>query len=454
MRGVSELLRDIVFEKMSLAKGSSYVLETTFTQSDNDITITPVEVEHIEITQTYVTSITDSIVCRCKFFPMDILTLLTNSQDLKVTIISRRWDRDIYSYYASEEPDIYQFNVFMSNPQDILKQLPPVVFKKTNLEDYDKEILNTPMSLDMQFISEKTLQVKRPNMNAILADTDVSSAILYITNVLGIEKTSISEIDNTKIHREIIIPGLMDMSSVFTQLQETYGVYKKGLARYFCNDTLYIYPPFDTDPARSEVVNIFRLPAGSVDGGDMYHAMEGEDLYVTCFSEVQVTNTAEKSTENTGNAVSVKQADASVGASVDVDKDGKITRNEQANLTVKYDSHATATKGQVNVVHGGTTNNIFSKLSEISAGQLEHVTLQWIHAKPYIITPGMKCVYHYDDTSTQDRSDVYTTSPGIVEQVVYTLIQHAKNPSLILRWDATITIGVVPKKNEQNSNTV
>lgn len=454
MRGVSELLKNIVFEKMSLAKGSSYVLETTFTQSDNDITISPVEVESIQIRQAFVTDITDNIAIRCKFFPMDILTLLTNSQDLKITLIFRRWDRDIYSYYASEEPDIYQLNVFISNPQDILKQLPPVVFKKTKLEDYDKEILNTPMSLDMQLMDQKTLDVKRPSMNAILADTDMSSAVLYVINALGIEKTSISEIDNTKIHREIIIPGLMDMSQVFTQLQESYGIYKKGLARYFCNETMYIYPPFDIDPNRSEIVNIFKLPTGSVDGGDMYHAMEGEDLYITCFSDVQVANTSEQSTENIGNAVSVKQADASVGASIDVDKSGKITRNEQANLTVRYDSQATATKGQVNVVHGGTTNNIFSKLSDISAGQLEHVTLQWIHAKPYIIKPGMKCVYHYDDTSTQDRSDVYTTSPGIVEQAIYTLIQHAKYPSLIYRWDATITVGVVPKKNEQNNNTV
>lgn len=363
----------------------------------------------------------------------------------------RRWDRDIYGYYNSEEPDIYQYNVILANPQDLLKTLPPAVFKKTNLSDYDKEVLMTPMSLDMQLVDETELNIKRTKINTVLADTDMESAILYVANALQIKNTNISQIDNTKKYREVIIPQLQDITTIFEDFQKQYGIFRKGIARYISNNTLYVFPPFDTDPARSEIVNIFKLPQGSVDGGDMYHSLEGEDIYIASFGETTSTNTSEQHTENIGNAVAIKQADTSVGCMSTISNDGTITRNELSNLVVQINTNATSTKDQVVINSGGTTANIFDKLSEITAGQLEHVSLTWIHAKPFLIKPGTKCILHYDDTSDKDNDDTYTTVPGIVESAVYILRQHTKNPSIVYRWDATIITAVVPKKDESTN---
>lgn len=457
MYGISEILQKVTFETMSKAESSSYTLEVSFSQSSAGINLTPISIEGMSIDQQFVTNVFDVVMMTCNFYPLDLLKLLENTQDLKVTIIQRRWDRDIYGCHDSELPDIYTFNAIIANPADIMKTLPPAVFKKTQLEDYDRDQLNKPLPLTVQLATDDELSVKRKQINSILADTDTNGVVLYALSAIGVENVHMEEIQNEKKYRNVIIPPMTDVATLFSYLQKEYGLCKQGISQYFTNNTMYIYQPFNTKPERNDVVNVFRLPENSVDGGDMYHVVEGEDLYIACFSKVASNNPSDAATENVGNAVVVKQADTSMDASANIDNKGKLTKNEQSTIIAKVNNQNTTMKDQVQAKYCGTTANIFEQLSNITASQMEHVGIGWIHAKPYLIKPGMKCILHYDDANATDVNDVYTTSPGIVSGVNYQLVQQAKYPTIVYRWDAKLLLSLAPKPKpnatETSSNT-
>ena len=92
------------------------------------------------------------------------------------------------------------------------------------------------------------------------------------------------------------------------------------------------------------------------------------------------------------------------------------------------------------------------KLSMISSEQMEHITFSWIHAKPYLIIPGMKCVFHYDDTeaNVENKEEQYTVTPGIVEYAKYVLTIHGKPHGPIYKWNCTLVISVPPKELNEN----
>lgn len=436
---------------MKETKSSSYDIDATLTQSDVGLNIKPREIQGLTIVQDFTNKVLDEIMVRCTFMPMDLLSILENAQDLKFTLIERRWERDVYDVVATEAPDVYTFKAIVANPQDELKKLPPAVFKKTQETDYDRDILQVPMPLDLQLMTETAYSLKNSSgVNAILADTDVSSVILYLANIWNIEKIEMIEPENKKKYDQIIIPPLSKYEDVFNTLKKQYGLYNKGTSNYYVNGVLHVYPPFESQPQQNNVVNIFKLPEGSVDGGDTYHKQDGDDLWIACFGKTATVNTAQSSTENVGNAVAVRQADTSLTAGRSVDNNGKITLNNQSSIIAKYNSSSTNTKQQVSTSYGGSTSNIFEQLSNISAGQLEHVGVYWLHAKPYLIKPGMKCILHYDDISMSNGSntDIYTTAPGIVEYVEYKLSVHAKTPSLVYKWSASIIVGVAPKERD------
>lgn len=450
--GVSKILSNTVYEKMAGSKDSIYELKCTFIQHDKNIEIKPQEIEQLTIEQNFVGSTIDTTMLRAKFFPQDILSLIENHQDLKCVLVQTRWDRNFYGPGNNDEPDIYEFKVLLANPNDIKKQATAALMKKTESTDFDRDQLYTPISLDMQLIPENSHKLLKTKVNCILADTNMQSVCMYLIKLFDIENAYISPVDNEKKYETVIIPGLMDMKDIFSYLQEKYGIYQKGISQYFDGSRFYLYPPFDTNPDKEEILHIYKLPSKSVDGGAQYFNKKDNELHIVIFSDVKSYNSSEKGSENIGNAVSVRQGDASIDVSHTVSNDGKITLNPQSTIIAKVNSSSTNTSSQVNTRYDGTTGNIFDKLSTISSEQMEHITFSWIHAKPYLIIPGMKCVFHYDDTeaNVENKEEQYTVTPGIVEYAKYVLTIHGKPHGPIYKWNCTLVISVPPKELNEN----
>ena len=448
INGVSRILENIVYEKMEGGKGATYKVTATLHQDTAGLSIEAVTIEGMVIEQNFVDPevCIDNILIRCTYFPQDYIKILEHTQDLRMTIKQERWERNYYSVDPFTDPIINEYRVIINNPQDLLKQVPPAVLKKTEDMNYDRDQLNDPLPLDMQLVPDIDYEGLKMGGNFILADTDVISAILYYCKAVGIKKTHIVEPKNLNKVESITIPAITPLAQLIPTLQKYPGIYDKGATQYYTNGTLYVYPPFDTDPDVSEIVNIFRLPENSVDGGDQYHNQIDDELYIVSFSKVTGENTAESSTENIGNAVTIKQADTSIGAGANISDDGTITLNPQNTIMAKVNNSSTNVPNQVNAYHGGTTSNIFDQVSVIAAGQKEMIGLGWVFAVPYLITPGMKVILHYDDTSAQNEEDFYSTTPGIVDYVKYDLVQHGKPSYIVYRWNATIAISVPPKE--------
>ncbi len=446
--GVSSILENIVYEKMRNALSSTYTEEMVFNQSNNGIEIKPEKIIAMTITQDFLGSVIDTIGLKCTFFPRDYITLLENAQDLKMTMTQRRWFREIYAVDMNRDPDVYEFKVMIQNPNDLLRQIPPAIIKQTKEVEHDRDQIKIPIELNMQLVPTWDYDAMKQKGTTTLSDTDVSSVILYMCNIWGIKNTDISPVENTKKYPVIEVPAMTELPALVNEMQTKYGIYKKGASCYYCGNTFYVYPPFDTEPEKNEIVNIFRLPENSVDGGDEYYTQEGEDLYIVSFSKVQAQNTAPASTENQGNAVTIKQADASTDVAREINNDGKVTLNPQATIIAKVNSGNTTTGNQVNTKHGGTTANMFEELSKIAAGQMELIGLGWIHAKPWVIKPAMKCILHYDDTTigSGKDEDYYNTVPGIVTYAEYNLRVQGKPSERIYRWDAQLALATPPKE--------
>lgn len=448
--GVSRILENIVYEKMRYAVGSTYVVEMVFNQSTNGIEIKPEKIVGMTVTQDFLSSVVDTIGLKCTFFPKDYITLLENAQDLKMTMTQRRWSRELYHVVLDEieNPDVYEFKVMIQNPNDLLRQIPPAIIKQTQEVQHDRDQIKTPIELTMQLIPQLDYDAMKQKGTTTLSDTDVSSVILYMCNLWGIKNTDISPVENDKKYPVIEVPAMTELPALVNELQTKYGIYKKGASCYYSGNTFYVYPPFDTEPEKNEIVNIFRLPENSIDGGDEYHYQEGSDLYVVSFSKVQAQNNANAATENKGNAVTLKQADTSMDAAREINNDGKVTLNPQSTLIAKVNSGNTTTSNQVNTKHAGTTANIFEELSKIASGQVEIIALGWIHAKPWIIKPAMKCILHYDDTTiaSGNDEDYYNTIPGIVTYAEFTLRVQGKPIDRIYRWDAQLALATPPKE--------
>ena len=450
---ISSLLKQVLFEKMSGAVSSCYIFKSVFTQNSG-VELTPSKFVAMNIMQNFVgDDIFDKIMCRYSFYPKDLLTLLENTQDLKLTIIAGRWDKEVYNTLSSEEPKIYTYNVIIANPGDIIKSLPPAVFKETPETQYERDSLQKPIDIDMQLMTADSLELKRQGINTCLADTTIEAVLLYLAEIWDIKKVEITKVHNTKQYDTILLPPLIDLPNAVRKLQEEYGIYDKGVGVHYTNDTLYIFPAYDTSPEKLEVCNIFKLPEGSVDGGDSYHRFDGTDLYIATFANTAAVNTAQASAENVGNAVVVKQADTSMTAGHTVANDGKITMNQQSTIMAKVNSSATATSNMVAPTYGGTSSNIFDKLSNLSAGQLEHVGVGWLFAEPFAIEPGMKCILHYDDTTAVEEDQKYTTTPGVVEAVEYTLSEHSHTPTTVYKWKASVSVAVAPKEQDVAQTT-
>lgn len=454
MVGVSEILKNVMYEKLKGCVGSTYKVEAEFTHSSSGFNLKPERIDKINISQDFTQSVVDTIEMDCKFFPKDLVQILNNAQDLKCNIIQRRWSRDFYDVVSSEEPDVYNFKVMISNPQDLLKAIPPAALQETENAEIDRGQLKNPLPLSMQLIPDVDYEVFKQKGNVMLADTDMQSVILYMAKLFGIKNTHVVKPDDDKKFENVIIPAVTDLAALIPKLQQDYGIYNKGASSYFCGNTLYVYPPFDTNPDKTEIVNIYRFPEKSLDGGDTYHKQNSDnELHVVTFSKVSGQNAAPASNENVGNAVAVRQADTSMDISRDVSNDGTITLNNQASIVAKINNSNTNNSSQVNIDHNGTTANMFDALSKLSSGQIEHVGLAWIHAKPWLIIPGMKVVLHYDDLDQTTGKNVYSTAVGIVEGCVYVLSRQGRPDEKIYRWDAVLALGIAPKEVDASQTT-
>lgn len=99
------------------------------------------------------------------------------------------------------------------------------------------------INIMVDFYSIKGISMNKSLFNAVLADTNVGTALLYILNGSGVNKAIVDAPVNDHDYDNIIIPP-HNLRAAIEDLHARYGLYENGILLYFDFDTLYVLDRF------------------------------------------------------------------------------------------------------------------------------------------------------------------------------------------------------------------
>jgi hypothetical protein len=267
----------------------------------------------------------------------------------------------------------------------------------TNKEQY----YGARIPVTLELFSETLYNLRHVTVATKLSNCTMEQAVLYLANSYGIKNTIMTPSDNTKVYKDVPIPpkvGGIDKS--LSYLQKRFGIYSMGLEYYFYDDTLYVYPKYDYDrkPIENDTtVQFFVVPEGTYTGVESYHCFDDNDnLRIVLDGKTVTENPIEVNMENTGNHFVAHRTSTVLDQSRSMNKDGsgKLADNNLISLGMNTN---TAFSESMNTKFITSTNNAYELASMMSANSNTLVSTVWQKSYPYLIVPGTKCIYQYED---------------------------------------------------------
>lgn len=446
----SKQLETAIVEVLQPAQATPcfYKVRFVFTQSDSDWTFEPDKLTGLNLVKQFVGTYFDDVSIGFEAHPLDIIDLLNRSQDLYCTIIAvpHSW-RNFLPY--EEQQFVEKYRVIVEQPEDLMKQMNldkfTTISDEEALELRHREVL---MDISLQLINEFVYDSRHRRINAIFGNgSTVSQAVQFALNGLEIECADIAEINNTVPMNNMSIPPVHGMDSVFTYLQQAHGVFSKGLCAYYTNDTMYIWPPFETNPTSNETLHIFLAPKGNFEAHECYHYKnEDGDISVVSNTGTNTKNKMEHGAENIGTDQMLTNADKLI------DHSGQMTGSGEYKLTQDRVSAAALSKDNTkvtdaqNVISRGTTANPYVASSELAANNGVEFSCGWKAATLEHFRPGQKVVVHYDDDKGR-----YTTQTGSMTGIGYKMQRASTraHPEPFWLFNAGVGAFLEPEKKEE-----
>nr|DAK10458.1 MAG TPA: hypothetical protein [Bacteriophage sp.] len=426
-----------------------------YSSENEDVVVDVTQINSFSVNQTFEINFMDATTISVALSIQEALLILRNYKDIHCALTLTRVDK-IYLYPITElQPFEYDFLVIIDNAEDLLKELSKAELTakatdddKSNADDMDR-ILGRKIEIVMQLVTQEEHDLRLSQMNAILNNTTIENAIYFVANTLNIKNVNLYPPDNQKVYSTITLPPMQNIATVFDFMQERYGIYAKGLEYYFTQGTLYIYPGLETNPETEtkKILHIYNVPKNNYEGSDGYYAYDAEDnIHLLCNQDTRIVNNAQKSTENTGsNFVALRNDTA-----IDLTRTTKGNNGEfsdQNLLLVGTENNKTAISNSVNNRYIGGTNNVLALTSELARNNVVLLESGWAMAMPYILTPGMKVIYHYDDINE------YKTVNGILCGVQCTIYPLENNKEFVYAGGGLLTCRLEPNEEQDSLTT-
>lgn len=412
----------------------------------------PRYVTAIDIDQNFVASYMDATQITIQLTPGEYQDIIDNSLDLECTITLTPVDVESGREILTIKPIKLTGAVVLKNQEDISK-----LINASNIPTED-EVTDTDSAARNQFTFEYTFHIidknsyalRHTQINTILTNVTIEQVLHWVAQQLSIETIKIVPPDNTQVYDNFIIP-VSDISSVFSFIQERYGIYAKGLGYYYTGDTLYIYPQYDTDINNSTETGVLRLisaPEQSYLGMDHYHLYNDDDLWVVTNSNKSMMTLNSVGEENGGNVHVSANTDNQRDNSVVINSDGTITRSADTLSVVQMSNKKGSmnSKSQ-NLKYVGQRSNIYQSTSEMAANNGSLLACAWAQAVPKAIAPGKIISYQYDDTDMK-----FSAQRGRVLSVSYTSNKQPQlnNGVFWLTFMAKISAFIDPEKSDDS----
>lgn len=404
-----------------------------------DIVIENTILEEISIDQNFEANYMDDIELVVSMHPAEYVKLIEHHQDITISLKFLYIDHITNQSSISKLPEIYQYKGIIKNTKDLSKQFHISSYQnKDTSPQYDDQIASR-INVVFQLLEVNAYNLRHQQFNGMFSKVTVKQVIEYITAAYGIVKLSLIEPDNTTVYDHIIIPPGHDFSSLFTYLQNRYGVYFKGLTYYYTNGVLYIYPPYEVNPNKPKSLNLYNVPQNQYAGLEGYHTYKNEDIHVVSNTPTDTINLSELGQEEVGNATSFIRADTML----DMFQEYKGSRGVDIKNKNTVTAETTTKKGMMKNLYyqkyRNPTINIFKETSRLEAINATVLVLGWVHSTWFEIEPGHKTIYHYDDDG---RYDVRT---GLCNHIKYEFTCIGRVNEYIFDCSATLSIRLEQK---------
>lgn len=407
--------------------------------NSNNVNLEVEIIDEMQIDQLFTNNFTDSIEVTIKLPPADYMNLVNNNKDLIAALTFTYIDPDTYDELYDKAPLCYRFKCVLKNPVDLTKKyhLSEILPDEEGSMEYEGHH-SMRIETILQLIDDNIYVVRKAQVNFMLGNTTVDNVITYAANMFNITKMYMEDIDNTVVREHYIVSPPKDFSTLFDYIQETYGVYNKGLEYYYTNGTLFVYPPYEVNPDRPTTINIYNVPYGRYGGLKGYHVYEGKDIHIVSNSEVETKNLNEIGIENDGNSTMYARADTMIDDFREVTNSNGTQIKENNIISSDLLSSKSMVSDTIVPKYNAPTTNIYAQTSALFKNDATLIMLGWVHAIPFSIEPGQKVLYHFDDDGQ------YNYKTGRCEKVVYSIDKVDRGKEQLYTCSATMLIRIEP----------
>lgn len=395
------LLGDKIYAALEKANESCvFKIECEVLNAATGYKFVPHRVIAFAIQQDFVNSYTDHTTMTIELMPVELQELLKNVQDLECVIKFTPIDGMSMSPIYEQEEIIYEKKIILPDMQDLEKKFNAGTYINTETKQYDTvKQQDIWIPLEMQLMDKDIYEIRHVQINAMFNDVTQEALLHWLGQQFKAKEVKCISPDNTRTFKNLIIPPMKDISTIFPYLQERYGVYSKGMGYYFMKGNLYCYPLWDTNMKTSpedSVLHIYKGPEKYLLSMDRYHARIDKDVHIVSIAPVELSPQNQAGGENIGNVHMSTNAEAIYDQFAPINANGSITRDGSDITTVSLQNNAgNMTSNMQNVKFMGERTNLYQSTSEMASIDGTLAKIQWEVSYPHLVLPGQHVIYYY-----------------------------------------------------------
>lgn len=417
---------------MSSTASTQFLVSVKFYSSTNqNFTFTPLYINSLTIRQDFLNIIGDDIVTHFPISSYDYAALYSNIQDLYATITFQYIQKD-GTLDTTKTNIIQTYRAILIDPTDPTKELTDVASRTT-----------PDRSIEVRFIEDTIYGIRHLPVNGIFHSAPMVDVCRTVCSTYGISTLQMATADNPSKYDHVILPPTLEFSTTFQYLQKKYGIYMCGVNAYYSSGAMHIYAPFDTCPTHPYTLSIYQSEEGSYSGSTCFHTSTGTNLKVVVNRKCKVKDLSLSASENHGTGFIFTRSSQMVDGVVSQDDKGNVTFNNDVSFIVRLNNVRLSASQKAHLKFTKVTDNPWYHASKLIANQALIMMVDWPHAVPFSVFPGMLVKYYCDE------SGKIGTRTGIAEGARFDLVRGDRGPlgfmyncsgTLKLRMSLTETI--------------
>lgn len=356
--------------------------------------------DNYDLVQNFEGTYVDFVNIEFRLSPKNYMEIMKSPE--KLTCVLKFYKFDIKTSKRQEELFSKTYLMIIADKNDLLKKYPYKSLlpeKKGNSKDTMTEgKLAQTIPMRAQLIPPEEYALRKIKLNIIYRDVTIKDVIIALANEFNMKKLWLVEPDNKKKYTNFIIPPMLGISNIFNYLQEDSGkgIYSKGFNYYVSDNTMYVYPRWNSKEMSKQVVHIYKIPESTLMGVDNYHINDSGTRHILTNTETKDAYLLDESVENIGTSLLAMKCEDLVDQ-WRTTLEGDQYRIHSDNMIHVHmdDTIGTLVKQPYQPNYVQSEENIFRHESILSFGNGIIMETGWSHAIPYTFKPGWPVYYHY-----------------------------------------------------------